>query len=157
MLSTEMCKHISIRTLHLGSGLWLWLDSPIPSYLNILGYLGTTLAIERAASNGSFDPPEGWGWQKNVMNSYMGKDLTFVFLRHNICIWILQFFTQTHTCNSFSSTCIRWARRGRAELSVNFSEQSHMKLGHFPSAVQTRTLFLRISLDRSCTHTLPTS
>ena len=61
MLSTEMCKHISIRTLHLGSGLWLWLVLSLQFlYLNILGYLGTTLTIERAASNGSFDPPEGY-------------------------------------------------------------------------------------------------
>ena len=51
--------------MHPGSGL-LYRDSPIPTYLNILGYLGTTLAIERAASNGSFDPPEGYEDDKRM-------------------------------------------------------------------------------------------
>ena len=119
--------------MHPGSSL-LYRVCPIPTYLNILGYLGTTLAIERAASNGSFDPPEGWGWQKNVMNSYLGKDLTFVFLK--TFAYEFSNFSHKHTRTTVSQVhvvlCSRWAWRLKkypfsvTKLIINFSEQSQI-------------------------------
>ena len=35
-------------------------------HFGVLRQLGTTLAIERAASNGSFDPPEGYEDDKRM-------------------------------------------------------------------------------------------
>ena len=48
--------------------------------------------------NGAFWPSRRMRriWQKNVMNGYLGKDFWLLSFLLNICIWILQFFTQIH-------------------------------------------------------------
>ena len=75
-----------------------------------------------------------WGWQKNVMNSYLGKDLTFVFLR--TFAYELSNFSHKHTRATVSQVhvvlCSRWAWRLKkypfsvTKLIINFSEQSQI-------------------------------
>ena len=57
-----------------------------------------------------------WGWQKNVMNSYLGKDLTFVFLR--TFAYELSNFSHKHTRATVSQVHVLGGNEEAELLSV---------------------------------------